>query len=216
MLVKKLNNPQECGFLLSKSAQSVRRLSRCYAKVKFQESAKFRGCLQRDSALLAKEPIEHRLRHVGFLCDPVFGQAAGCNRLPQVVDDRLRIPLTVLWFHGRPSLVTIPFRVRCSAISRKVWPAFRRLLIAAIASCSSLFGTRLTPSSARSKPNRTLPQRSPLRILCCNASLVRSPMVSRSHWATVIKTFRTSRPAAVRVSMESQTLNNCLPARSPK
>src|SRR5208283_2638438 len=109
-------------------------------KVKFQESAKFRGRFQRDSALLAKEPIEHRLRHVGFLCDPVFGQAAGCNRLPQFVDDRLRIPLTVLWFHGRPSLVTIPFRVRCSAISRKVWPASRRLRMASIACCSSLFG----------------------------------------------------------------------------
>ena len=36
------------------------------------------------------------------------------------------------------------------------------------------------------------------------------------NWATLSNTFSTSRPAAVRVSMESATENNCFPAFSPK
>ena len=60
--------------------------------------------------------------------------------------------------------------------------------------------------------------RDPLSLapLVPKASRVLSPIASRSHWPTDISTFSTSRPAADLVSIESETENSCLPARSPK
>ena len=92
--------------------------------------------------------------------------------------------------------------LRVAAIPRRVAPSWRKRRISASASCSAGSGSRCCPSPASRKPNAMLPTRSPWRRLWLRASLVRSPIASRSHWETAAVRFSTSLPAAEPVSSE--------------
>ena len=62
-------------------------------------------------------------------------------------------------------------------------------------SCSAGSSSRSDPSSAMRKPKRIVPTRSPFARLWLIASLVRSPIASRSPWETAVMMLSTSLPA---------------------
>ncbi len=68
----------------------------CIDEVKIQERAKFRSRLQRQTAFVTDESTEDTRRNAGPLCNSVYCQAAGCDSLTEFVDDRARIPLTLV------------------------------------------------------------------------------------------------------------------------
>ncbi len=64
--------------------------------MQIQESAKFRGRLHRQAAFASDKPTKNARRNAGSLCNSVYCQAAGRDSLTEFVDDRARIPLTLV------------------------------------------------------------------------------------------------------------------------
>jgi hypothetical protein len=85
---------------------------------------------------------------------------------------------------------------RTAAIPRKLWPWLRSDRTSAKAACSAGSCSKCRESAPRRHPKAIFPTRWPCARLWPNASRVRSPIASRSHWLTAPMMVITSLPAA--------------------